>query len=256
MALGWRALSTLHGRPGAILAIDELEGSRIRAGFTTRLGGTDGDADLSLRSGKDPTRVAADRARMLSALGERPDAWTIGEQVHGAAVAEVTSSQRGSGSVTHDTAIPGVDALWTSTPGVAVAVLAADCVPILLADADRERVGVIHAGWRGALAGVIGSAVAAFGVGDQTRAAIGPSIGPCCYRVGHEVLAAAVEELGPSVQVEDRLDLWAASRIALRRAGVPSVDLAALCTRCEPERFFSHRAGDAGRQAVLAVIQP
>jgi copper oxidase (laccase) domain-containing protein len=90
------------------------------------------------------------------------------------------------------------------------------------------------------------------------KAYIGPAIGPCCYEVDDDVAAAAHDALGPGVVVKgekkSHVDLWTGARLALSRAGVRHISLAALCTRCEPDRFYSHRAGDAGRQGVVAML--
>jgi polyphenol oxidase len=121
-------------------------------------------------------------------------------------------------------------------------VLVADCLPVALAGADR--VGVVHAGWRGLAAGVLEAGVEATGA---VAAAIGPGIGPCCYEVGDEV-RAVFDTQGPT------LDLKAVARARLEAAGVQEIHDCGLCTACDPERFFSHRRdrGVTGRQAGLA----
>ncbi|MFP5224131.1 MAG: peptidoglycan editing factor PgeF [Actinomycetota bacterium] len=250
MTLSWRALDTVGGLPGGLLRVDEHDQNIVGA-FTTRLGGVAGDLDLSLRSTTDEAEVRSNRDRLCSQLGLPEDSWTLGEQVHGAGVHLVADEDRGAGRADHPSAIPGVDALWTETPGVSLVVLTADCVPILIKDPARARIAAVHAGWRGVVAGVIEETLAAFGATPTTTAHIGPSIGPCCYQVGDDVLEPAMAAFGDRVRSGDRLDLWTAARLALMGAGVRSIDLAALCTRCEPERFFSHRAGATGRQAAI-----
>jgi hypothetical protein len=104
---------------------------------------------------------------------------------------------------------------------------------------------------------VIASTVADMGGADGLTAYLGPSIGPCCYEVGPDVAEPARETLGDVVRGSEgapRLDLWAGSLVALARAGVNEVWPAALCTRCERNRFFSNRAGSAARQGVVARI--
>ena len=165
----------------------------------------------------------------------------------------------GAGADDPSTTLPGVDALWTDEPDIALVVLVADCVPILLADPVRRRIAVVHAGWRGLVAGIPGDAAAGFGDVSDVSAFIGPSIGPCCYEVGEDVSTPAADALGEDVIVRGarvRLDLWRGARVALARAGIGSIFDAALCTRCEPHRFFSHRAGDTGRQGLIAMIEP
>jgi YfiH family protein len=136
--------------------------------------------------------------------------------------------------------------------------LTADCMPIALvrSDGDQPAAAILHAGWRGLLAGIIGSGVRAL-ASRRLVAAIGPSIGPCCYEVGEEVAAPFREAFGDDVVREDmHLDLWTSAERALRAAGVDQVDRADLCTSCHGDRFFSHRRdhGRTGRQGVIAYV--
>lgn len=259
----WRAFPARgDASPGAYLAVPALESAGIRVAFTTRHGGFSDDPfsslNLSFFSGDDPGVVMANRARALEVLGGDPMSWTSGRQVHGAQPAHVDGNERGAGADSPDTTLPGIDALWTDKPGAVLAVLIADCVPVLLADPVNRRIATVHAGWRGMTSGVIEATVDAMGgAAGALMAFIGPSIGPCCYEVGDDVAEPARARLGPEVERRNgtvRVDLWGGARIALRRAGVSSIHLSALCTRCEPHRFFSHRAGHAARQGLLATI--
>jgi polyphenol oxidase len=257
----WRAFPAQgDASPGAYLTVPALDGAGIRVAFTTRHGGYSNDGfsslNLSFFSGDDPELVRANRMRALGALGAPLAAWTSGRQVHGARVEQIDPTLAGRGADSPDSTIPGIDAMWTDEPRVALAVLTADCVPILLADPERGCIASVHAGWRGMTEGVIEAAVAAMG-GDPAGmlAFIGPSIGPCCYEVGEEVADVARAALGPEVERRNgsvRLDLWTGARIALRRSGVTAITTAALCTKSEPHRFYSHRAGDTARQGLIA----
>lgn len=265
----WRAFPSRGGSstgpaeqagPGAFLTVPSLLDAGIRVAFTTRHGGASsepfGSLNLSFVSGDDPAIVTANRSRALAAIGATVDSWCGARQVHGSSVVHATAAERGRGARSAETTIPDADALWTDEPGVAVAVLTADCVPILLADPEARRIAVVHAGWRGLVAGVVEAAVAA--MGGAPVAFVGPAIGPCCYEVGPEVSGAAREALGDEVIVANgsvHLDLWRGARIALMRAGVGRTHSAVLCTRCETSRFYSHRAGDAGRQGVIAMLE-
>jgi purine-nucleoside/S-methyl-5'-thioadenosine phosphorylase / adenosine deaminase len=249
--------------PGAYLTVPGLASRGIEVAFTTRHGGTSGEPfsslNLSYVSGDDPERVRANRARALRAVGGPPESWTGARQVHGNRVERVGPDRRGAGWASPDDVIAEVDALWTDAPDVTIVVLTADCLPIVLADPEGRRVGVVHAGWKGLLAGVIGAAVKDMAGAEGLVAYVGPSIGPCCYEVGPEVAGPAADALGDVVRTGDgkpRLDLWAGSLIALARAGVKEVWPAALCTRCERHRFFSNRAGSAARQGVVARLAP
>jgi YfiH family protein len=154
---------------------------------------------------------------------------------------------------------PKCDILITSSPDKTLLLCYADCTPVLLADARRKVVGVVHAGWRGSAVRAAGAAVEALGeaFGSNPRdivAGIGPAIGPCCYEVGEDVFTAFADR--PWLFANRRLDLWEANRQALIEAGVPSeqIEVAGVCTRCEAHHFFSHRANGgqpAGRFAAL-----
>lgn len=258
----WRALAGEPGAsPGAVLTVPELARHGIQVAFTTRLGGRSADPfsslNLSYSSGDDPETVRANRRRALAAVGASLEDWTGARQVHSHRAVEITEAERGAGWESPAGVIPDADALWTDRPGPALVVLTADCTPILLADTTRRRIGVVHAGWRGLLAGIVETTVAAMGRPDDITAFVGPSIGPCCYEVGADVSGPARDALGDVIRDvggREHLDLWAGSLIALARAGVREVWPAALCTRSEPGRFYSHRAGARGRQGLLARI--
>ncbi len=163
------------------------------------------------------------------------------------------------------TRVPAADGAVTSRPDVVLLIRTADCVPILLSDPAAGVIGVIHAGWRGALAGVVPrtlEAMVSLGASPSSiRAAIGPAIGPCCFEVGEEVAApfarlspALVKGQGPAW----RLDLPAATARFLRSCGVPGegISTVAVCTRCRTDSFYSHRGeqGLAGRlMAAIAI---
>ncbi len=131
--------------------------------------------------------------------------------------------------------------------GLAALVFVADCLPIALAGEDG--LAMLHCGWRGLAAGIVGAGATAIGA---TAAAIGPGIGPCCYEVGDEVLAAFAP-LGPAVADGPMLDLKQVARRLLARAGVETVEDAGICTSCNRDVFFSHRGDgpETGRQAGI-----
>lgn len=211
---------------------------------------------MSLVAADDPARVLSNRARALEAVGASGGDWTGGKQVHGTTVSRVTAAERGRGATDVATVIPDTDALWTDTPGAALVVLVADCVPILMADPKTRRIAVVHAGWRGLVAGIVGKTAEVFEDPSRVIALAGPSIGPCCYEVGDEAAAPAIERFGKGVMNGANLDLWAGTAAALRDAGIRDATLALTCTRCEAHRFFSHRAGDDARQGIIARLDP
>lgn len=174
-----------------------------------------------------------------------PAEWTSLKQVHGAEVVEVVGMQSGGG---HG------DALHTAAVETPIAVMAADCLPVALV--GDGSVAVAHAGWRGLSAGVLDSVVASLD-GDQPEAWIGPSIGPCHYQVGEEVVAAFSKAYpgAPEFWTADgshfRFDMRAAARWVLRMAGARVEDYDPPCTFCD-QRFYSYRReGETGRHAVV-----
>ena len=225
--------------------------------FTTRVGGvSEGDfasLNLGILTEDDPARVVVNRTRLCAAVDADPDGATMAWQRHGATVTRAQPR----GIVTPGTVYDHCDGLWSDEPGRAMLLLTADCMPIALARTNGQRpaVEILHAGWRGLLAGIVGAGARALG-GRRLAAAIGPSIGPCCYEVGEEVASPFREAFGDDVVRDDKLDLWTAAERALRAAGVEHVDRFDLCTACNPDRFFSHRRdhGKTGRQGVIAYV--
>ncbi len=227
-----------------------------RVAFSTRLGGVSDGAFASLNLGlltdDEPENVRENRRLLCARAGVEAETATMAWQVHGADVRRAD----GRGVVTPGLAFERCDGLWTDEPGRAVMLLTADCLPIAIARANGSpAVVVLHAGWRGLLAGIVEAGVNALG-GGPLAAAVGPGIGPCCYEVGDEVSTPFRERFGESVVAGRRLDLAAAALLALREAGCETVERVGLCTSCEEELFFSHRRdrGRTGRQGVIASV--
>jgi polyphenol oxidase len=193
--------------------------------------------NLSLAVGDNPGNVMENRRRLAVALGAGPADFVFARQVHGADVHVVTDADRGRGAF--DTAAaPEADALVTNTPGIILAILAADCVPIVLLDPDARVLACVHAGWRGTVARAAAAAVAAMvALGARPEnmiAGIGPAIAPASYQVGAEVKQAAERTLGsPAAAGFGRpdgtgrwlFDLPAANRLILREAGIPDAQI-------------------------------
>ena len=215
------------------------------AAFTTRIGGISqppyDELNLSFRVGDTDERARANREVAGRAVG-RSGAWSVVRQVHGSEVVPAPEPGR----------LADADGLWTEDPRQTIAVLGADCVPVLLV--APGRVGLAHAGWRGLVGGVVERAVEAVGEGSDVFA--GPCIGPCCYEVGPDVARAFTSRFGPAVVAGACVDLWAAAEQAAVRAGAADFAAARICTSCHPELFFSHRRdrGRTGRQAAVARL--
>src|SRR5690606_28388297 len=132
------------------------------------------------------------RQRIAESLGFPFEQWTFAEQVHGSDVAVVTGKERGKGTKTRSDALEAKDAFITNETGICMAALFADCVPLFYYDPDSRAVGLAHAGWKGTVKQVAEAVVRAMRINFNSKperliAAIGPSIGRCCYEVGEEV---------------------------------------------------------------------
>lgn len=229
----------------------ELPGAEVR--FSTRVGGVSEGPYESLNVGLMtddlPERVMENRRRVAATTGLDPGAIAMGRQVHGTAIKEWD------GPPEHDRApfaapaasLPEVDAHLTPARGVGLAVQVADCLPVALA--SRDRVAMLHCGWRGLAAGIVAETLDRFA--EPPVAVVGPGIGRCCYEVGPDVLAAFADVADAA---DGRmLDLRRVAEARLRSAGVDDVRHVDLCTHCRGDLFFSHRrdAGVTGRQCGI-----
>lgn len=228
----------------------EAELPAARAAFSTRLGGVSHEPydalNVAIMTGDERDDVRENRLRLAAALGREPDGVVMGRQVHGAELREHAERQEPRVYADVVKSPDEVDAHATADPGLTPLVMVADCLPVALD--GPGGVAMAHCGWRGLAAGVVARAATAV---DAEAAAVGPGIGPCCYEVGDEVLA----EFGDLDGVADgrMLDLSAVARALLERAGVEATEISGLCTKCNPDLFYSHRrdGGRTGRQAGL-----
>jgi YfiH family protein len=237
---------------------------------------TDGAAggDVGYARDNDHSAIDVSRLAFLTSAGFEPEGLTLGQQVHGAAVHVVTAAERGRGQPPEFAALPSTDGLVTQASTVALGIIVADCVPLLLYDPRQHTLAVVHAGWRGTVAGIATAAArrlhAQFGTQlDELQVGIGPSIGPCCYEVGDEVIEAWRATQTPNAEravsrcASYHFDLWSANRLALEGIGVArrNIEISGLCTRCERNRFFSYRAAreglaPSGRMLLVAQLLP
>jgi len=216
--------------------------------FSTRLGGVSEGSFESLNLGRrtrdEPENVDENRRRLCETVGVDPELLALNRQLHGALVNRADAGER-----TKDG-----DGLWTDEPGVPMLAFSADCLPIALARVNgNPGLALLHAGRLGLLQGILEAGVAA--VGGTAVAIIGPGIGPCCYEVGEDIVAAYRARFGPGVIQGRNLDLWAAAEHVLREAGVEAVERLDVCTACD-DRFFSHRRDGpiTGRQGVIGYV--
>ncbi len=248
-------------------AFESFDPTIVAQAVFTRHGGQSpapyASLNLSVSTGDTRENVRANRARAFAALDRDPGSVADLWQVHSA---EVLVADTPNAPADYK---GKADALITDRHEVTLFLRFADCVPILLYDPRRPAVGVVHAGWRGTLAKAAAAAVRAMADRYGSRpgeliAAIGPSIGPCHYAVGPEVVAqtreafpGADDGLLSRVNGGHHLDLWAANARALREAGVEQIEQSALCTACRPDEFFTHRGQGArtGRFAALIGLR-
>jgi YfiH family protein len=228
----------------------------------TRLGGVSPapwhELNVGGTVGDERDRVIENRRRSFEAAGlpfeSVADLW----QVHSA---DTVRADAPKGDLPY---LARADALVTDRPGVSLYLRFADCVPILLYDPARRVLGIVHAGWRGTVQDVAGSAVRAMARSFGSRpagilAGIGPSICPDHYPVGPEVVEQVHSAFpGPNgllreVDGRTHLDLWQANARALRRAGVTEIEIAGVCTACNVDQFYSHRA-EAGRTGRFGAV--
>jgi YfiH family protein len=228
----------------------------VHAAFTTRAGGVSSapwdSFNLAIHVGDDPMHVAVNRTRLRERLklGVEP-AWL--NQVHETTVKNLDGAPFSPIPFTADAAV-------TSCAGAACVVMVADCLPVLFASRDGQRVGAAHAGWRGLVAGVLERTVAAMGVpGSELCAWLGPAISQDHFEVGDEVRAAFVESDRAAVsrfrmnaRGRWQADLVGLARLRLASAGVTDVSGGNWCTYADREQFYSHRRDKkGGRMAAL-----
>ena len=230
---------------------------RVRALVTTRAGGISEPPyesfNLAFHVGEAAERVQRNRRRLLAVAGVDRVQWL--DQEHGRRVLAASSCTVACGPVT-------ADASWTAEGDLVLAVLVADCVPLLLANVDGSLVAVVHCGWRGTVAGVVEATLDALPESPSRLVAwLGPGVCGICYEVGSDVREALAADERRGVLVEQgsargdarkwRMDLPALILARLRRAGVERIVASSLCTMCD-RRFYSHRRdGHTGRFAAL-----
>ncbi len=222
----------------------------LHHGFLSRVGGVSADAYATLHLarwvGDDPAAVDENWRRVRPIIGEASMVVRV-NQVHGRVVRIVT---RANASET-----PPADGMIAAEPGVVLSIFTADCVPILMHDRRRAIVGVLHAGWRGIIAGIVGEGVAAMrslgASASDIRAALGPSIGQCCFEVDATLAERFAREMpGAAARTRDGrpgkayLDLRGIVHDQLEREGVRAGNVTNVgpCTRCAAEQYFSRRA--------------
>ncbi|MBS5544508.1 MAG: peptidoglycan editing factor PgeF [Lachnospiraceae bacterium] len=246
----------------------------VAHGFSSRWGGVSckdfSSMNFSVGRGDEPEAVLENFSRMAEALGVERDRMVVSWQTHTDRVRLATEEDEGKG-VVRPRDYRDVDGLITNVPGITLVTLYADCVPVYLVDPVKRAIGLCHSGWRGTVQGIgektVRKMAEAFGSEPEDLiGCIGPSICADCFEVGPEVAeefkmafpAEYHERLCPFYGASGKyhVDLWLANRLVLRRAGLLESKIHAtnLCTKCNPQVFFSHRAMGGRRGNMGAFL--
>jgi YfiH family protein len=224
--------------------------------FTRRGGHSEGkfrSLNVSLSVGDDPERVRANRRLVEEALGL--EGLASARQVHGRRhlLAEEPEEEDAPEP-------PEADILLSDRPGLGLMIKQADCQAVLLYEPERRALAVVHCGWRGSVAGVLGEAVARLGATfgarpEAMRAAVAPSLGPCCaeFRSWRQDLPEVFAQFRVA---NDHFDFWRLSTWQLTRAGLRPghIEVSGICTRCSPEFYSYRREGLTGRFATVGAL--
>ncbi len=211
--------------------------------------------NLGFHVGDNPEMVLKNRERLAAAMKIPLDNFTTARQVHDSNVAVITEELKGRGAFNFDTAISATDAMVTATPNICLMVLQADCVPLLFFDLKKKVIGVAHAGWKGTVLMVAQNMVKVLKEkfhcsADDILVGIGPSIGPCCYEIGPEVIIQIAkafnnkrECITETADGKSYFNLWEANKMQLVQSGIPekNIEIAKICTYCDHTVFFSYR---------------
>jgi len=230
----------------------ELFGNpEIIHGFSTRKGGVSPPPFNTLNCGTNTSdikrSIGKNRLRFLQSFNISSDDLAIPQQVHENKIVNVKEP----------VFFEATDGLITNIPGIVLSIQVADCVPIYLYDPTKKVIGLVHAGWQGSAQKIVQKAVSEMQNHFNSKTSdilsfIGPSIGPCCYEVSHEVLA----QFPDSCVNKNHLDLWKANVLQLEMSGLDSnkIFVSGICTKCHANLFFSHRASGGKTGRMLAVF--
>jgi len=240
----------------------------VNHGFTSRLGGVShgkvSGLNLGFRVGDNPDAVMENYRLVAEDLSMNLGNTVLAKQTHTDHIRIVTEADKGKG-ISKESDIEDTDGLMTNLSGVPLVVFSADCVPILFLDPVQKVIATVHAGWRGTVKGIGKKAVAMmaqqFGSKPENiLAAIGPSIGPCCFAFGKEDAAVFPQKYVREIPNDTVLvDIWAMNRDQLLDAGMTdtNIDVSGVCTVCESHRFYSYRTHreQTGRQGAIIMLR-
>ncbi len=239
--------------------------------FTTRHGGVStgcyGEMNMGLSRGEDIRKVQENYRILAEALQLDANAFVAAQQTHTTNILRITAQDKGSG-VTKQRPYHDIDGLITNETNINLVIFGADCVPVFLVDPKQKAIGLAHCGWKGTANRMAEKIVkrmqAEFGTQpEDIVAAIGPSIGKCCFQVDDPVVKLFEENLtfakdvifdDPCEQGKYKIDLWETNRRLLQACGVKNIEISGLCTMCDTERFYSHRKMGEQRGVMAGIL--
>lgn len=253
------------------LTFPKLTEAGVVHGFSTRMGGvSEGEfstMNFSFNRGDDRDKVIENYRRFANALGFNHEDLVLSAQIHKTEIRKITEKDKGDG-ILRET-IPGIDGLVTDVPGIPLYTSYADCVPLVFYDPVHKVIAMAHSGWRGTVARIgrkmVNYMAEEYGSDPgEIIAAIGPSICRSCYEVSEDV-AEAFREIFTDEEIPEimddkgngkyQLDLWKANEKILTGAGIKKehLDITDVCTCCNSDKLFSHRASH-GRRGNLGCF--
>ena len=270
-----RSVTAENGVPYLSFPMLESE-SFIEHGFSTRKGGVSTgiyeSMNLTFNLEDDPENVSENFRRMAAALHTVPEKMVYSKQTHTTNVLKIEEHHKGMGIV-RERDFDNIDGLVTNVPGICLVTSYADCIPLFFADSRNQCIGLSHSGWRGTVNRMGEKMVAAMKREYGSRpedlvCCVGPSICSDCYEVGEDVAdkfydafskedcRAIVLPSKTGMIGKRQLDLWEANRRILLEAGVPekNISVTDICTRCNPDKLFSHRAMGEKRGNLCAFL--
>lgn len=240
--------------------------------FTTRHGGSStghwASMNMGFTRGEERAVVLQNYRRLAEVVGFTAENYVTSQQTHTTNVRRVTAADAGKGVWT-ERGYTDVDGLITNEKHIPLVIFGADCVPVFLLDKRNHAIGVAHCGWMGTgkrmAEKILQEMMSAFGTKPaDVTAAIGPSIGKCCFQMDAPVLelfhknipwTEDIVEKDPSTEGKYKMDLWECNRRLLAEMGVTDIEISGLCTKCDQERFYSHRGMGEKRGVMAGVLE-
>lgn len=276
MRFGWHKEQSMRiEKIGAVevVVFDNLtQTNMVKHCFTTRHGGVSqgcfSSMNMGLTRGEEKELVLRNYEILGEAMEFSKDNYVTSQQTHTTNVRRIMAEDRGKG-VLRERGYSDVDGLITNAPNIPLVIFGADCVPVFLLDTRQKAIGMAHCGWMGTgkrmAEHTLQEMMAAFGTNPKdVVAAIGPSIGKCCFQVDAPVVSLFCKNIDfaeeiifddPEEEGKYRIDLWETNRRLLANMGVENIEIAGLCTMCDTDRFYSHRKMGENRGVMAGIME-